>query len=98
LLELLKRRGRYRPEDFTALMVTEPVDLRELKREWLSTLEEAETFIRNAPPDQIGCLYYSRRSESFVDPQRCPDPEDVQPHFGRPGGVLPRFRPEGKER
>lgn len=91
LLELLKRRGRYRPEDFSALMVTDSIDLPKMKMEWLEMLNEAETFIRNAPPDQIGCLYYSRQAGSFVDPQRHTDASDIEPHFGRPGGVLPRF-------
>lgn len=93
LLELLKRRGRYRPEDFSALMVTEPIDLPGMKTEWLKMLSEADAFIRNAPPDQIGCLYYSRTRELFVDPQRHADTADIAPHYGRPGGVLPRFYP-----
>lgn len=93
LLELLKRRGRYRPEDFAALMVTEPVDLPRLKAEWLTMLSEAEEFIRKAPPDQAGCLYYSNRTGTFVDPQRVADSSEVALHFGRPGGVLPRLYP-----
>lgn len=88
LLELLKRRGRYRPEDFHALMVTEPIDLPRLKTEWLDTLADAEEFIRGAPPEQAGCLYYSPVAKAFVDPRL--DPGAV-PHFGRPGGVLPRI-------
>lgn len=94
LLELLKRRGRYRPEDFTALMVTTPVDVRALKVEWLAMLEEAERFIESAPPDQVGCLYYSESAATFVDPQAPGAPPDAIPHYGRPGGVLPRFFPD----
>lgn len=93
LLELLKRRGRHHPEDFAPLMTTEPIDLPAMKAEWLRLLGEAESFIRNAPADEIGCLYYSTRSDSFVDPRRRTDGDDVVPHYGRPGGVLPRFHP-----
>lgn len=94
LLELLKRRGRYRPEDFAALMVTEPIDLQRLKSEWLAMLARAETFVRNAPPDEAGCLYYSKRAGRFVDPQNAAEGAGAVPHFGRPGGILPKFLAE----
>jgi hypothetical protein len=74
-------------------MTAEPIDLPAMKGEWLRALEEAETFIRNAPADEIGCLYYSKRSGAFVDPGPRPDQDDIVPHYGRPGGVLPRFHP-----
>ncbi len=96
LLELLKRRGRYRVEDFAALMVTEPIDLGAMKQEWLAMLAAAEQFIGRAPVDQIGCLYWSSSRGCFVDPQQSPAAGDVVPHFGRPGGVLPKLgRQEG---
>lgn len=88
LLELLRRRGRYRSEDFQRLRLTEKVDLAKLKARWLQMLSEAETFIRSRPPDELGCLYWSRSDGQFVAPSE-PSP-DVVPHHGRPGGVLPR--------
>ncbi len=93
LLELLKRRGRYRPEDFSALMVTEPIDLKSMKSEWLEMLSDADAFIRSRPPEEAGCLYYSRSRGRFVDPRGVANADDITPHFGRPGGVLPRFYP-----
>ena len=56
---------------------------------WLAALEGADEFVRNRPADEIGCLYYASDLQSFVDPSRG-DVGDVVPHFGRPGGVLPR--------
>jgi hypothetical protein len=89
LLELLRRRGRYRSEDFTRLHLAGPVDLPALKREWLAALDEAERFIRSRPPEEIGCLYYSPSAEAFVAPARGATTDAVV-HYGRPGGVLPR--------
>ncbi len=89
LLDLLRRRGRYRPEDFARLMLVEPVDLPALKTRWLEMLDRAETFIRSRPPEEVGCLYYSPQRETFVAPADG-EPPDAVPHFGRPGGVLPR--------
>ncbi|MCL4821199.1 MAG: nucleotidyl transferase AbiEii/AbiGii toxin family protein [Vicinamibacteria bacterium] len=86
LLDLLRRRGRYRPEDFTRLALTSPVDLPALKRRWIEALEGAERFLASRDPDEVGCLYYSPDEGRFVEPV---PGQRVSPHFGRPGGVLP---------
>jgi hypothetical protein len=93
LLELLKRRGRYRPEDFSRLHLVEPFDLVRAKDTWLGALADAEKFVRGRPPEESGCLYYSTRQQQFVVPRHdasLPDQEIVL-HFGAPGGVLPRM-------
>ena len=86
LLVLLRRRGRVREEDLARLRLVAPVDLRQLKSEWLDALDSVELFVSSRPADEIGCLYYSASRRSFVDPQQNPD---AQPHFGRPGGIVP---------
>lgn len=88
LLELLRRRGRLRPEDLARLDLAAPVDLVDLKREWLEALDSVEPFVESRPPDELGCLYYSSDQQAFVDPR---DADDAVPHFGRPGGVVPRL-------
>lgn len=90
LLEILRRRGKYHPEDFTRLRLTTPVDLPTLKARWLAALSAAEAFVRSRPPAEVGCLYYSRALGRFVAPGT-PGTDDAVPHFGRPGGVLPRI-------
>jgi hypothetical protein len=90
LLELLRRRGRVRPEDLNRLHLTHPQDVREIKHVWLEALASAEQFVASRPPEEAGCLYYAELLQRFVDP----DAEagiPVVPHFGRPGGVLPRL-------
>ena len=87
LLDLLRRRGRVREEDLARLDLAEPLDLHVLKRDWLEALDSVEPFVESRPPDEIGCLYYSATREEFVDPREV---SDAVPHFGRPGGVLPR--------
>jgi hypothetical protein len=88
LLELLRRRGRYHPDDFARLHLARPIDLPALKAEWLAALDAAQVFIAARPREESGCLYYSRSSQRFVTPHDQPEP-DVVPHYGRPGGVLP---------
>jgi len=86
LLELLRRRGKYRQEDFARLRLTESVDLHELKTRWLQMLEEAEAFIESRPAAELGCLYWSPSRSRFIQPGE----DEVVTHHGRPGGVLPR--------
>lgn len=93
LVDLLRRRGSIRPEDLERLALREKPNLVELKLEWLAALDEAEAFVRVRPPDQIGCLYYSMKRQRFVADDL--DTPGVVPHYGRPGGVLPRLSPEG---
>jgi len=91
LLTLLRRRGRYRPEDFARLHLREQPDLVALKGIWLGALDQAEAFIAARPPDEIGCLYYSKSRREFVSDFASGDP-DIVPHFGRPGGIMPQVR------
>lgn len=87
LLELLRRRGRIREEDLARLDLVKPIDLRTLKQEWLEALDSVDDFVVSRPAGEIGCLYYSASRRAFVDPREV---TDSVPHYGRPGGVLPR--------
>ena len=88
LLELLRRRGRIRAEDLARLDLAEPIDLHTVKSAWLDALDSVEPFVASRPPKEIGCLYYSASKRTFLDPREV---KDAVPHFGRPGGVLPRI-------
>ena len=89
LLNLLRRRGRFHPEDFARLRLTQSPDLPKLKAQWLAALDQAERFIAARPPEQVGCLYYSRNKSKFVSDFDPSDP-DIVPHYGRPGGLMPQ--------
>ena len=92
LLEQLKRRGRYRPEEIARLALAVPFDLAEAKTAWRAAFSDAEEFIRKRPHDEVGCLYYSRSRGCFAvpSPGLSLREQDLVTHFGRPGGILPR--------
>jgi len=92
LVEFLKRKGRYRPEDMARLNLAVPFDPVASKALWLDALADAEAFARSGPDEEVGCLYYSPERESFTAPDRGTDlaRQGLIPHFGAPGGVLPR--------
>ena len=93
LLELLKRRGHYRPEDFDRLNLAQPFDLVAAKREWLDALAKAEELARIRPPEELGCLYYSAERDGFVLPvgDATLEAQGIVPHYGSPGGIVPRI-------
>lgn len=91
LLQLLRRRGKYRIEDFNRLKLNIKIDLELLKTSWLKILDEAEIFIKNRPSTEAGCLYYSQQKKSFVSPGSNCDTSDIIPHYGVLGGVLPKI-------
>lgn len=90
LLELLKRRGKYRDEDFLRLHLNVSINLRDLKKEWLVALDEAKVFIDHAPANEVGCLYYSVTDKKFMQPRIVHNEDQLICHFGKPGGVLPK--------
>jgi hypothetical protein len=96
LLELLKRRGRYNPEDFKRLHLASPFDLNEAKMIWLTALEQAEIFARDRPAEEVGCLYYHMQEKRFVLPRSEVSlaQQGIVTHFGVRGGVLPRLTDE----
>ena len=69
LLELLKRRGRHRPEDMARLDLTTPFDLQAGKELWLAALDDAQALVRSRPAEEIGCLYYSDSRQRFEEPR-----------------------------
>jgi hypothetical protein len=93
VLELLRRHGRPRPEEITRLQLTAPFDLVEAKTTWLAALEATDRFVRERPPTEVGCLYYHAASERFVIPRadRSLAAQGIVPHYGAPGGVVPRI-------
>lgn len=90
LLEMLRRRSVFRPEDFARLHLNTPIDLPKLKTTWRTALDEAEIFMNSRPADELGCLYYHRIEKRFVQAKKESD-ENISPHFGRPGGVMPQL-------
>lgn len=95
LIELLKRRGRPRAEEIQRLHLNAPFDLAQAKADWLEALGDAEQFVHERPPTELGCLYYDLATRQFVrpDPRRPLADQGVVTHFGRPGGVLPQPHP-----
>jgi hypothetical protein len=70
-----------------------PLDLQAMKATWLAALDQADAFVRSRPPEEAGCLYYSPAEDTFKLPLPgvSLEAQGLVPHYGEPGGVLPRL-------
>ncbi len=87
LIEMLARKGRYRPEDFAELRLVKPPVLGELKRVWLAAIDEARALVRSLPAEDAGCLYFNPARGRFVAPAG--DLDQLDRHRGSRGGIIP---------
>jgi nucleotidyltransferase AbiEii toxin of type IV toxin-antitoxin system len=92
LLNHLRRSGRFQPDEIGRLDLTQPFDLREEKERWLAALSAAQIFVEERPAEELGCLYYSATSQRFEEPSAGSSlaEQGLVPHFGTPGGIVPR--------
>lgn len=93
LLELLRRRGTVRPEELARLRTSTPLNPADLKSRWQGALAAADEFVRQRPLDEVGCVYVDSRTGAVRAPDisRTLDAQGLVPHFGAPGGVIPRL-------
>ena len=97
LLELLRRRGPGRPEEYRRLQLAEPFDFEAARATWRQALEDAERFVRERPASELGCLYFEVRAGRFTTPtsDATLDAQGIVAHYGSPGGVFPKLTEAG---
>ena len=87
LLAEITRHSRFTAEEFAALAVAHPVDMRDLHRRIRNMLEEAERFLASLPSDAVGVLFLDRTGTP-VQPDL--DALDTYTrHAGAPRGLWP---------
>jgi hypothetical protein len=91
ILEWIKRQSYYTPEQVKGVQAVQPVNLVQMRRDWLVMVTEAEALLEKLPPDEKGCLYLDATGQPV-----CPDP--VSPefptltrHYGSVKGAWPRI-------
>lgn len=94
LLDQAGRHTAYTQTDLERLSLLKPLNLVELKKEWMNALEEAQTLVNKLPADEIGCLYLSPSDKAPV----CPEPSSssftsLVRHYGSVRGAWPTLSP-----
>lgn len=68
-----------------------PVDLKQLKQQWLVARERAGALIERLPPDDVGCLYINDANEPGTPDPDGPGFPALKRHFGSVGGAWPHI-------
>jgi hypothetical protein len=89
ILDLTNRHARYRESDLEEENLARPVDLKDLKQEWLSARERAEALFAQLPPDEIGCLYLDPDHNPVTPDPTGRDFPGLIRHRGSVGGAWP---------
>jgi hypothetical protein len=72
LLEEAQRLARFPEIRLKTLLLVQPVDWVECKRQWLAAVAEADALFLRLPPEEIGCLYLDASGSAVT-----PDPSVV---------------------
>jgi hypothetical protein len=91
LLDQTNRHSRYQESDLKGEHLARPVDLRELKKQWLLARERAEHLFAQLPAQEIGCLYLDQNNQPVTPDPSSPDFAKLIRHHGSIRGAWPKI-------
>ncbi len=91
ILEQTNRHSRYQDSDLQGENLARPVDLRELKQQWLAARIQAERLFEQLPAEELGCLYLNSQREPVTPDPTNADFLKLTRHLGSVRGAWPRF-------
>jgi hypothetical protein len=89
LLDYTNRHSRFQEGDLKGENLTRPVDLRELKRQWLAARERAERLFERLPAEELGCLYLDSANNPLTPDPEAPTFPGLKRHRGSVRGAWP---------
>lgn len=87
LLDQTNRHSRFQEIDLKSEHLARPVDLRELKGQWLAAYARAERLFERLSPEELGCLYLNAANNPETPNPDSPDFPNLKRHFGSVRGV-----------
>lgn len=91
VLDQTNRHSRYQESDIRGENLVRPVDLRELKRQWLEARTRAERLCEELPAAELGCLYLDTEHNPVSPDPSSPGFPKLTRHFGCVKGAWPRI-------
>ncbi len=89
LLDQTNRHSRFQESDLKGENLARPVDLKELKRQWLTARERAEKLFEQLPEEELGCLYLDQANQPVTPDPDSPVFAELKRHFGSIRGAWP---------
>lgn len=91
LLDFTNRHSRFQQADLEGEHLAHPVDLIELKKQWLAARDQAERLFQQLPPEDLGCLYLNAMQMPVTPAPINPDFTKLTRHFGSIRGAWPKI-------
>jgi hypothetical protein len=91
LLDQTNRHSSFQESDLKGENLARPVDLRELKKQWLAARERAESLFARLPEEELGCLYLDPSNNPVTPEPGSPDFPRLKRHFGSLRGAWPKI-------
>jgi hypothetical protein len=91
LIEEAQRLAHYPAARLKTLLLREPVDLVECKRQWLAAVAEANALFLKLPPEEIGCFYLDANGQAVVPDPAAAEFKLLRRHFGSVSGAGPNI-------
>ena len=97
LLDHANRHTAYTQADLDRLQLRAPLDLKQLKVDWLDARDQAQALVAGLPADELGCLYLGPDHHPVTpDPTAAPF-AGLQRHWGSVRGTWPTVSPYPSE-
>ena len=89
LVEEAQRLAHYPASRLDTLLLRQPVDLVECKRQWLQALAEAKALFLKLPAEEVGCLYLNAANQAVTPDPAAPEFSQLRRHYGSVRGAWP---------
>jgi len=91
LLETADRHVHFQDSDLKGEMLARPLDLKELKKEWLNARDAADRLFSQLPEEDLGCLYLDSSNNPVNPEPRQSSFSSLKRHFGCIRGAWPKI-------
>jgi hypothetical protein len=89
LLEEAQRLAHYPASRLNNLLLREPLDPVECKRQWVQALAEAKALFTELPAEEVGCLYLNAENQAVTPNPSVPEFSQLRRHYGSVRGTWP---------
>lgn len=90
IIEWGGRQARLNGQEATKLLLTEPLNLKDLRVRWVKAAEEALALCERLPTSERGCLYLDASGKPVCPNPDSPDFAKLTRHYGSVKGAWPR--------
>lgn len=94
VLEQAARHAAYTQTDIDRLLLAKPLDVSDLKGQWIAALEDARQLVASLPAHDLGCLYLNHQDKPVTPDPSAEDFNKLIRHEGCVYGAWPTILPE----